>query len=205
MAMHYLVEVRWRVWCNAAVVKQVPKIREEYSAYCEFLAGVKTLALDTVALREGGRGGVRQGSVGVSWEGVSGAKRFQVEVSKDFRNGYKVKVFAEWFFPGPCFRFDSQGKAHCNPEDGRGLVARQVLTPHFHRFEQSGIEIAYKSAVLNDAAKAAAIVAQCGLGVAHFCHEGRLGCATRDYPEVVFDQADWDFAGQDPLAGVAFV
>ncbi len=189
---------------TAGAVNVAPKIRQEFATYSEFLSGQKTIGERAIALAELPTRSVRRGDASVTCAVVDGQKRFEVEVSVSNPRNYKLKVFAEWFHEGPCFRFDSQGNAHCNPEDGRGLAARQVLTPHFHRFNDDGVEIAYKSSVLAQERQAAAIVNDSALGVAHFCQEGKLACAGSDYPQLVFDQPELGVVSEDPLDGVRF-
>ena len=46
----------------------------------------------------------------------------------------------------PCYRFESDGGTHRNPsEEGITLKQRQIPTPHFHRYNEKGENIAYKN------------------------------------------------------------
>ncbi len=96
------------------------------------------------------------------------------------------------------------GNAHCNPEDGSGLSKRQVLTPHFHRINDAGVEVAYRSDLLNRPSDANRIVDDCTLGLEHFCQEARLACSQQAYPDLIIKQGVMDLSSDDPLNGVSF-
>ena len=74
--------------------------------------------------------------------------KLEVEASNISSQDFKFKIFDRALMPQPCYRFDSDGEAHNNLGD-IPLQERQVTTPHFHKFNESGVEIAYKTAELN--------------------------------------------------------
>jgi hypothetical protein len=180
------------------------KVRENYAIYCAFLDEWKTFERDQISLAEDIHRKNRRGSSQIFYLTLEGQKRFEAEISIQNRKHYRFKIFAEWFGGMPLFRFDSQGKAHCNPEDGTGLRARQVLTPHFQRYRDSGVEIAYHTPVLKKPEEVEQIVADCILGIEHFCQEAKLKCNQKAYPALVIEQELMDLSSDDPLTGVSF-
>jgi hypothetical protein len=78
------------------------------------------------------------------------------------------------------------------------------LTPHFHRFNDGGVEVAYHSDLLKRPSDAERIVGDYALGLEHFCQEARLACSHKAYPELVINQGVMDLSSDDPLMGVSF-
>ena len=68
----------------------------------------------------------------------------EVEASNATSRDFKFKIYERNFMQRPCYRFDSDGDPHNNLGD-IPLPERQVTTPHFHKFDRNGIEIAYKT------------------------------------------------------------
>ena len=179
-------------------------IHEHFEMYRKFISDEKLLESDRVILREHKTRNNRQGGVGVVYSEIDGGKRFEAEISYGDRRKYKLRIFADRFGNAPCFRFDSFGRAHCNPEEGFGLLARQVLTPHFHRFNDHGDEIAFHSGLLKNPKEADKIINDPALGVQHFCQEANLKCDKKAYPELVVHQGEMDLSIDDRLNGVSF-
>ena len=73
----------------------------------------------------------------------------EVEASNATIRDFKFKIFERSFMQRPCYRFDSDGEPHNNLGD-IPLPERQVTTPHFHKFNEAGIEIAYKTPFLKE-------------------------------------------------------
>ena len=120
---------------------------------------------------------------------------------------YGFRVTAKHFHEKPCFRFDSGGPAHINPETGDGLPARMVPTPHFHRVDNRGILIAYQTAPLLNPAERDRIVSDPQRGANLFCQEGKLFSPSGGFVVVKFFAAELDLSNHkivDPLAGATF-
>lgn len=127
-----------------------------------------------------------------------------------FRNRFHFKYFCECFGGDPCFRFESAGLAHTNTYDYIPLPERLVTTPHFHKYDEHGNLLAYKTEELKDEAKCKAILSDINLALAHFCHETNLRSGEKKIPEIGIPQQDL-LAGEyqsgtdsDPLQGVSF-
>ena len=102
---------------------------------------------------------------------VSEALRLEVEASNISNKDFKFKIFDREFMPQPCYRFDSDGEAHNNLGD-IPLRERQVTTPHFHKFNEDGNEIAYKTTALKEKEN----VLDRKLGMVIFAKEENIVC-----------------------------
>lgn len=181
------------------------KIKDHFPAYRRFLFDKKTIDLPKIGMVKQAKKNNLHGKAGVSYAVIQGDKWFEVEVSVDDRKNFHFRLFANWFDDGPCLRFDSQGRGHCNPESGRGLRRRQILAPHFHCFrEKETVEVAYKTARLSEDSECSLIVGDFRLGLEHFCQEARLSCNHSAYPELTIDQDEFDLSNDDPQNGVTF-
>jgi len=128
------------------------------------------------------------GRTAVVYAAIQGDKAFEVEISITDKSHYYFRLFAYWFDSGPCLRFDSKGRSHCNPENGEGLRQRQVPTPHFHKFdEKEKVEIAYKTPKLRGV-DCDLIVSDYKLGLEHFCQEASLGSDHTGHPVLEIEQ-----------------
>jgi hypothetical protein len=180
------------------------KVRENYAIYCAFLDEWKTLEHEEIFLKEIEKRKNKTGSSQIFYLTLEGKKRFEAEISIQNQKHYRFKIFAEWFGGMPLFRFDSQGKAHCNPEEGTGLRARQVLTPHFQRYRGDGVEIAYHTPLLKKPETVEKIVGDYILGIEHFCQTAKLKCGQKSCPVLIMEQELMDLSSDDPLTGVSF-
>lgn len=180
------------------------QIRESFPDYQGFISHQKVVNSSKIVLREHKARDNCRGSSEIECPCIGGAKKFEAEVSLAYSGKYKLRVFADRFGPGPCFRFDSYGRAHCNPEDGRGLVSRRVMTPHFHRYDRDGNEIAFQTAPLREHDAAGRIASDHRVGVRIFCDEVNARDGAGNYPELVTEQATMQLPIEDPLSGISF-
>jgi hypothetical protein len=181
-----------------------PKMRDHFPVYQKFLAGKKSIDQDRITMRKHERRNNMVGNSPLSYAFLEGEKKFVVEISVENKGNYKLQLWANYFGDFPCFRFDSAGSVHCNPENGSGLRKRQVTTPHFHKFNENGVEIAYKTVKLASQSESDAIVGDCKRGLEHFCQEAKLACNQTAYPSLTLDQEELDLSSDDPLNGVSF-
>ncbi|GEM_PF-2673952 len=196
----------WRTWLKFNLMRaKSKKIEAHFSTYTTFLSDKKTIEQEEITLRLNTKQRRKEGESAIIYAVIQGKKRFEAIASSHVKNKYQFYVFADWFDAGPCFRFDSQGQAHCNPEDGRGLKARKIETPHFHKFNKDGVEIAFHSAELQRPSAAEAIVNDIKSGIKHFCQEGCLTCGQNAYPRLISEQELMDLSSDDPLNDVSFL
>jgi hypothetical protein len=181
------------------------QIKDNFANYLRFLSDSKSTEHGQIKLS---RSGAKKNFVGrsaVIYAALEGEKAFEAEISVEDNSHYFFRLFAYWFDSGPCLRFDSKGRSHCNPENGEGLRKRQVLTPHFHRFdEKEKVEIAYKTPKLRGA-DCHLIVGDYRRGLEHFCQEARLCYGHTGQPVLEIIEAELDLSSEDPLNGVNLI
>lgn len=128
-----------------------------------------------------------------------------VEASKHNLQKFEFKIFANTLHHGPCFRFESDGHFHYNNLDYLTLIERQVSTPHFHRFLETGKEIAFKTDALKDSQKESILLNDRNFAFSHFCHEGNIKPDNNNYPEIIDGELlRPENVPYDPLEGVNF-
>jgi len=128
-----------------------------------------------------------------------------VDVKLKNHKFFQFKLRYQPFIKPPFFRFDSDGDAHRNKIDGIPLSQQVVPTPHFHKFHESGIEIAYKTEMLLDEEQCKALedINAC---LAHFFNECNLRLRDEDFPEIkiMANTLGLNLVNEDPNANMYF-
>jgi hypothetical protein len=182
------------------------KIRNGYSQYLEVVNGQK-IATSPITLEKGvvNNSNWLGAEVEVQHSSVSHEIYFIAEKSIKCPTNFKFKLRAQHFAQEPIFRFDSDGATHRNDLESIPLSERQVTTPHFHKFNENGINFANKTDVLKTTADAQAIVMDINFGLAHFSTEANLQDSQGKRPIVQETQTDLPIPpNQDPVAGIKF-
>lgn len=179
------------------------KIKDNFAEYVRFLTESKSVEHDRIKMSPVAGKKSFMGRSAVSYAPVQGDKAFEAGISITDKTSYSFRLFGYWFDDGPCLRFDSKGRPHCNPENGQGLRKRQIRAPHFHKFiENEKVEIAYQTPILGKDGDS--IVKDYKLGLSHFCQEARLTCNPSGTPVLEIEQGELDLSSEDPLNGVSF-
>jgi hypothetical protein len=190
---------------NLLMPRQIPgRVKDNFADYERFLTEAKKVEHHQIEMASMGDKKNLIGKTAVVYSPIQGDKAFEAEISIRDTSHYYLRLFAFWFDDGPCLRFDSKGRPHCNPETGQGLRKRQIRAPHFHKFdEQEKVEIAYQTPILGK--DGSSIVKDYKLGLNHFCQEARLSCnQSGDSPVLVIKQGELDLSSEDPQNGVSF-
>lgn len=122
-------------------------VASDYGRYCRIKTAPKRadsqrFLLKTVQNHRGREGG----DVPVSFENAEETARLNAELNVERTKSFKFRLFCESFMDGPCYRFDSDGGTHENPPDETTPLRQRVIpTPHFHRFDGEGRNIAYRT------------------------------------------------------------
>lgn len=182
------------------------KIRDDYSHYLEVINGLKT-AQSPITLKKGAANNANWlgAQVKVRHETISSQIQFIAEKNVRLPTNFKFKLLAAHLAQEPVLRFDSEGASHRNDLDYIPLPERQVTTPHFHKFNEDGINIAYKTEALKSKGNAEAIITDVNFGMAHFATEAHL--EDDDGKQPMLHEAQTVFpmpTNQDPVAGVNF-
>ena len=123
-----------------------------------------------------------------------------VDANINEKNDFQFKIIDEKLMTRPCFRFDSAGLPHFNMLD-IPLPERKVETPHFHIFTEKGIEIAYKTDILDKNEQI--FINDSDLALAYFFQEENI--IFEHSPEIVFSgQLLPPETDIDPLYGEPF-
>ena len=125
-----------------------------------------------------------------------------IDVNVDKTKSFRFGLLCYSFMQEPCYRFDSDGVTHINPpEDGVTLKQRQISTPHFHKYNEKGQNIAYKTDLL--IRDETALLCDYNKALRHFCHEENIEISSETVikPETLALGTS-DFP--DPLEGVEF-
>jgi hypothetical protein len=202
--MHKDIDFCFDLSSYPCMPRQKPaKIKENFADYKRFLETTKTVEHHKIPLAKTADRKNHKGRTAVNYPTIQGDKIFEAEICVEDATHYRFKLFALFFDPGPVLRFDSKGKAHCNPEWGQGLRNRRISTPHFHKFfEEFEVEIAYKTPKLGQ--RSSFKVGDYKLGLEHFCQEASLSCNPSGTPVLTIEQGELALTSEDPLNGVSF-
>lgn len=131
---------------------------------------------------------------------------FQVEVRKDNFKSFKFKITCRELHQSPFFRFDSDGDSHRNYDDSTPLKEQKVETPHFHKFDENGVLIAYQTELLKKESERKALE-DINFCACYFFQESNTNLNEHEYPEIkIFpDLLDLEMTDEDPNAGVNFI
>lgn len=129
----------------------------------------------------------------------------EIRFKPSFPQDYEFKLFWREVTGEPVFRFETWGDPHNNHEDGAGLPARKITTPHFHRVESDGKMRAYKTPFLEQPGQDEAIRKDYSVGVKHFCQEAKIHDSDGGDVVVVNVSSLMGLStSTDPLNGVSF-
>ncbi len=181
-------------------------IQSRYAEYEALLAAQKIATSSQVLLSDKPQNRkFLSGSVALSLS-LSEKASLVADKSKRVPSDYGIKIRAVDFVPAPLMRFDADGPSHRNDVEDVPLPLRQVTTPHFHKFDARGVEIAYKTPFLLEEANVQAIHSSLDAGMEQFSVEANVRCEDDSFPTVgeLALSLSLPEANNDPLAGVNF-
>ena len=129
----------------------------------------------------------------------------------EVRNGDKTdcsfQIVSDKFKKGVVIRYDSGGGTHKNEVPFIPLAKQSVTTPHFHKYDDNGYFLAYKTDLLNNP-KQAEHLFDIDFGFPYFCQESVIYTNDEhELPEIqVFREGYLPFEREDkdPLEGINF-
>jgi len=185
-------------------------IKDNYGCYTQLIEGQKEIQTPLIVLDEAKksrRNDIREKSVDIRHADIPDNIIFTAEARSDDFDNFKFRLRCPIFDEKPLFRYDSKGPAHRNYGLDVSIDKQQILTPHFHKYNQEGIEIAYKNNILKDSTQANA-VKDISLCVGLFCHEANIALSNGNMPELIADSGRLPFPAEDepldPLSNVIF-
>ena len=132
-----------------------------------------------------------------------GITKFDCEIRDRDVLSYSFQIRSDKFKDQVVLRFDEGDATHRNNIPGLPIDQQSVTTPHFHRYNEQGYFIAYKTEELKT-------VAQTSLGIEDgfdiFLREAKIG-RTVAAPLIQISEngiIQMNFQQTDPLAGVNF-
>ena len=183
------------------------QVGENFEFYQNLVSGKKTTVADTINLNSvGNNNKILESSVEVNHcDPLEDEMFLTVEVNRKNQGNFKFKLKYNGFIPAPFFRFDSVGRTHWVKVDGVQLNHQQVTTPHFHKYNNAGVEIAYKTKELNDK-DTANLLQDIDLCLAHFFHESNTRLNQDEFPniKVMPDTLGLQVFENDPNQNVEF-
>jgi hypothetical protein len=115
-------------------------------------------------------------------------------------------VQCNYLSQAPFFRYDSDGPTHRNYDEELSLVDQQVTTPHFHRFNDKGFSIAFKTTPLLDENARASLedIRNC---IGFFCDVGNIETVQGGFPTITImpSSLQLTLTQVDPTAGINFI
>jgi len=189
--------------------KPVKEIKENYSKYEELVRETKSTSVSPILLDEikGNHNNTRIKKVEIKHNTLSEKLEFSIESKIKNKKDFKFKLRAPEYTGKPFFRFDSDGLAHYNRTPNEELPKQKIDTPHFHRFDSNGRNIAYQTDSLKKENERKALLNDINLCLAHYCDESKTYFNGKHYIEVIqtpHNEMDFDNNYDNPLEGVNY-
>jgi len=185
-----------------------PQLKENYSFYNKLLEGRKSIFSEVIEINKAGNNQnfLERQEVVKHPDLKEERMILNVDVKLNDHSYFQFKLRYKAFLPAPFFRFDSDGDTHRNRIKGIPLEEQQITTPHFHKFNEKGIEIAYKTDKLLDPKEAKALE-DINLCLVHFFHESNTRLKEDDFPEVkiMTDTLGYEMEAIDPNENITFL
>lgn len=184
----------------------IPEIKNNYDLYNQLLKERKSIFTEVISISKNGNNkNYLEESVDLENNSYDGKTILIINVKVNKLNYFHFKLKCNEVFPKPFFRFDSDGGAHRNYIDEIPLEEQSVTTPHFHFYNQDGVNIAYKSDALKDEIQRKALE-DISLCLSHFFQESNIEPAFADTVEVQIQPEQFPFqdSNKNPLANIIF-
>jgi len=184
-----------------------PEISTQYGFYNDLLKNRKSIFSALISVSEvGNNANILEDRIAITHSVLLNEIDLIVDVKMRNHNFFQFKLKCEDLSKVPFFRFDSDGDTHRNYDEDIPLSKQQVTTPHFHFYNEKGINIAYKTKQLLDDAERVALE-DINLCIKHFCHEANLRFNDDDFPEVEILHGDLKLktTKEDPNSNVTFL
>lgn len=187
--------------------KTIQEIKDNYDFYNNLLQQRKSIFSSIIDIKEiGNNNNTLEKIESIKHIGIEDPMFLIVDVKLNNHNFFQFKLRYKEFIEQPFFRYDSDGDAHRNKIQGIPLQQQRITTPHFHKFDKNGIEIAYKTDQLLDERECKALE-DINLCIAHFCHEANIRFEEEDFPQVVIgsNTLGLTFEANDPNSNIDFI
>ena len=183
------------------------KVKEDYSLYNRLLEERKSVFTEVIEVNKVGNNANTLSQIeDVKQEVLSEEVILIVDVKLNNHNFFQFKLRCKDYIPNPFFRFDSDGETHRNRIEGIPFEEQAITPPHFHKFNENGIEIAYKTDKLLDEKESKALE-DINLCIIHFFYESNTRLKEDDFPElkIMSNSLGLSFKSEDPNENIDYV
>lgn len=183
------------------------KVKEDYTLYNRLLEERKSVFTEVIEVDKVGNNANTLSQIeDVKQKVLSEEVILIVDVKLNNHNFFQFKLRCKDYIPNPFFRFDSDGETHRNRIEGIPFEEQAITPPHFHKFNENGIEIAYKTDKLLDEKESKALE-DINLCIIHFFHESNTRLKEDDFPEVkiMSNSLGLSFKSEDPNENIDYV
>ena len=189
--------------------KSVNEIKNDYPKYEELLRGIKNASTKTIILDEvkGNHQNTRVKNVDVAHASISDKLELIIESKIENKRDFKFKLRAPKYTANPFFRFDSDGVPHYNRTPNLELPKQKIDTPHFHKYDSRGMNIAYRTKALKENGTREALLNDISLCMAHYSDESQTFYNNDEYIEIIqtpSTEMDFDSNNDNPTEGVKY-
>lgn len=185
----------------------IKSIRDDYSFYTKLLKERKSMFEGVIEITEvGNNANTLERTTDVEHTSLVNDILLIVNVKVSNHKFFQFKLRCKDLCGQPFFRYDSDGDTHRNHDDSIPLSEQQITTPHFHYYNEKGINIAYKTQhLLNEAEKKA--LEDINLCIKHFCHEANVRLNAEEFPEISIlpHLLPFSLTKDDPTTNVNFL
>lgn len=181
-------------------------IKDNYDYYTQLLKKRKSIFSEVIEINKvGNNHNTLEEPVKVTHPDVENHMLLLVDVKENNNSFFQFKLRYKEFTNSPLFRFDSDGDTHWNKIDGIPLTEQQIPTPHFHKYNENGVEIAYKTDELKDPNQNKALK-DIELCIAHFFHECNIRVSPDSFPSIIIkaNPMGLSFVKEDPNQNITF-
>jgi len=189
--------------------KPVKEIKENYFKYRKLLGEAKTSSVSLIVLDEikGNHNNTRIKKVVICHSTLPDKLELTIESKVENDKDFKFNLRAPEYTDKPFFRFDSDGLSHYNRAPDIELPEQKIETPHFHKFDSKGRNIAYKTNSLKKENECKALLEDINLCMAHYCDESKTYYNKGEYIEIIQtppNELNFDSNFDNPLEGVIY-
>lgn len=186
----------------------IKTFRDDYSTYKKLLEENKSIFDNVIEISEtGNNSNILEKIEVVRHNNFDKKIDLIVNVKVNNTKFFQFKLRCKEYCNVPFFRFDSDGDSHRNYlENSTKLDAQKVDTPHFHKYNEEGLNIAYRTPQIENNKQRKALE-DINFFVYHFFKECNIELPNKDLPIINIKQGsiDLDFSNEDPNANMTFL
>jgi len=186
----------------------VKKFKDDYSTYNLLLKETKSIFESVIEINKtGNNANTLEKIENIKHNSLSNKIDLIINIKVNNNKFFQFKLRCKEYCEIPFFRFDSDGDTHRNYlENTTKLDAQQVKTPHFHIYNEDGLNIAYRTLSLDNEAERKALE-DINLCICHFFKEANIELTNDKLPliKIKGTSLDLDFSNEDPNANMIFL